>query len=120
MPRAFVMTLALVLAFTSAACKSTHQDAPPVPSTGDASGEEKIRFSTPAEETSSGGPGAGAYIAAPFENVLWWPWKIVGTGIKGAGDGVGSGFQKDRMPILGFIFSPLTLCAGLVTGMAEG
>jgi hypothetical protein len=120
MARVHALPLVLSLAFACSACKSAPKEAP-VPSTGDASGEEKIRFRTGADDApSSEGPGVGAYVAAPFENVLWWPWKIVGTGVKGAADGVASGFQKDRMPVLGLLFSPLTGAAGLVTGFFEG
>lgn len=119
MRRAFPVVLAAALALTCAACRST-PDAPPVPSSGDASGAEKIRFGTPAESSSSTGPGALDYIASPFETIIWWPWKILGTGLKGAADGVGAGFTKERMPVVGIIVSPINLVAGFVTGLAEG
>jgi hypothetical protein len=71
-------------------------------------------------EEPSGLARAGGYVLAVPANVLWVPWKIVGTGLKGIPDGVSAGFAKDRMPVLGLLFSPLNAVGGLLTGMAEG
>ena len=66
------------------------------------------------------GPGAGAYAAVVPENIVWLPWKMVGGAIKGAGDGVGAGFEQGRMPAMGALFSPINLVTGFVTGFFEG
>jgi hypothetical protein len=125
MNRSAALVLTLALGVSAAACKTAapQQDAPPTPSTpstGDFAGEEKIRFKSEGSGSSTNEPGVGAYIAAPFENVLYLPWKVIGSGIKGASDGVGAGFTKDRMPVYGIIFSPVNLVVGLLTGMGEG
>jgi hypothetical protein len=111
----------------STACKSAPSE-PPKASTGDFKGENKIRFQEePAAETKSGssGPGFWDYAAAPFENIVYLPWKVVGGAIKGSVDGVSAGFGKDpsgnqRMPAIGLLFSPLNLVVGLLTGAVEG
>ena len=60
------------------------------------------------------------WVAAPFENVIYLPWKLIGGGFKGAADGVGAGFSKDRMPFLAALFSPANAVVGFLTGAVEG
>lgn len=117
MQRVAAVVAILFAGLLAVSCR-TQPDAPPQPSTGDASGEEKIRFQS--EPARSEEPGTIDYVTTPFENVVWWPWKIIGTGLKGAADGVGSGFKQERMPAIGLLFSPVNLVAGLVTGMVQG
>ena len=62
----------------------------------------------------------GGYVLAVPENIVWIPWKMIGGAFKGAGDGVGAGFAKGRLPALGVLFSPINLVTGFVTGFAEG
>ena len=40
--------------------------------------------------------------------------------LRGIPDGVIAGFEKDRMPIVGLIVSPINAATGLLTGMVEG
>jgi hypothetical protein len=118
------LTAALGLA---AGCKSSGaakpDDAAPKASTYDGEGDPKIKFKsepTPApSESSSGGPGVMDYVAVPFKNIVYIPWKLIGGGGKGASDGVTAGFAKDRMPIMGVIFSPVNLVVGFLTGAVE-
>jgi hypothetical protein len=125
MNRFFAFILVAALGLASAACKSA-QSEPPKASTGDYKGENKIRFSEePANSSSSGGPTTLDYVATPFENVVYLPWKVIGGAIKGSVDGVSAGFGKDssgnqRMPIMGLIFSPANLVVGFLTGAVEG
>jgi hypothetical protein len=116
---ALVLVSALVLA---GGCKSSQpsQSAPPKASTYDGEGEPKIKFkSEPAEPAESGGPGAMSYVAVPFENIVYVPWKLIGGGAKGVSDGVSAGFAKDRMPILGVVFLPVNAVVGFLTGAVE-
>ena len=106
----------LALACAAGACKTAQHEREA--SSGDYAGEEKIRFRSEGE--SSGGSNVAGYVLAPFENVVYLPWKIIGSGVKGASDGVGSAFSRDRMPVLGILFSPVNAVAGFVTGAAEG
>jgi len=125
--RIAVLVLALVAALgLTAGCKSSgpaKSDEAPKASTYDGEGDPKIKFKsepTPApSESSSRGPGTMDYIAVPFENIVYIPWKFIGGGGKGASDGVAAGFSKDRMPILGVIFSPVNLVVGFLTGAVE-
>ena len=71
-------------------------------------------------EPENHGPNALDYAMVVPENVVWVPWKLIGTAGKGASDGVMAGFGRDGMPILGVIFAPVNLVAGLVTGLVEG
>jgi hypothetical protein len=119
MNRALCAILVVVVGLFAGACRTSQPEEPPKPSSGDASGEEKIRFQSEAPAPSTE-PGVVDYVEAPFENVVWWPWKIIGTGLKGAVDGVSCGFRPGRMPAVGLIVSPINLVAGLVTGMVEG
>ena len=63
---------------------------------------------------------AGGYALAVPKNVLWLPWKMVGGALKGASDGVQAGFERDRQPLLGVVFSPVNLVAGFATGLVGG
>jgi hypothetical protein len=125
MNRRFTVLLAASLALASAACKSAPSE-PPKASTGDFKGERKIRFKDEGvPEGEASGPGVIDYVAAPFENIVYLPWKLVGGAGKGAVDGVAAGFGKDdehrpRMPAIGLLFSPLNAILGLLTGAAEG
>lgn len=69
-------------------------------------------------ERRPAGSGSGA-IAIPA-NVPYLPWKMIGGGLKGAGDGIAAGFGSDRMPLLGLAFSPVNAVAGFLTGFAYG
>src|SRR5437870_5160951 len=119
-------SLLVCLALAAGACQTTSSssssDAPKQASTYDGEGKPKIKF-----QDQSGGGGGGSsggssvlgWVAAPFENIVYLPWKLIGGGIKGAADGVGAGFGKDktggqRMPVLGVLFSPLNLVAGFL------
>ena len=124
--RIAVLVLAALSLVFAAGCKSTEKAEPRQASTYEGEGSPKIKFGDGGTGTgtskaaASGGPGVLDYVALPFENVLYLPWKFVGGGLKGAADGVGAGFSKDRMPALGLLFSPLNLVAGFVTGAVEG
>lgn len=77
--------------------------------------------SAPGDSGQSGVGRAGKIAATVPANIVWIPWKIVGSGLKGASDGVHAGFDKGRgMPLLAVLFSPVNLAAGLVTGIFEG
>ena len=52
--------------------------------------------------------------------MLWWPYKIVSSTIRGGYDGVAGGVTGAPMPILGVVASPLTAAAGAVNGAAHG
>lgn len=73
-----------------------------------------------APEDDPHAPGALDYIATVPENVLWWPWKIVGGTGKGFVDGIAGGFGPDRLPILGLLFSPVNAAVGTATGLVTG
>jgi hypothetical protein len=127
MTRTAAALLVALAPFCAAGCKSSGTEAPaPAPAPGpkvERAGESGIRVTqppAPAASASYSGPGALDYVAAPFENLVWIPWKVVGTSLKGATDGVAAGFAADRMPMLGLLFSPVNAVAGLVTGLAEG
>ena len=128
MNRLASLFVAASIAFGCAACKSS-PEGPKQASTGDYKGEHKIRFGEeappPQEERSGGDSKVLGWIAAPFENVVYLPWKLIGGGIKGGVDGVSAGFNKDaegnqRMPFLGVLFSPVNLVFGFLTGAVEG
>ncbi len=69
---------------------------------------------------SEGAARVGEWIYKTPLNAVWWPWKIVGSGLRGIPDGVIAGFDKDRMPLLGLLVSPINAATGLLTGMVEG
>lgn len=116
----------VAIALACSACKTAQQPQQQQqdqqkPSTYDGEGKPKIKFEE--QPASSGGraaPGAIDYVMTPFENIVYLPWKFLGGAGKGAVDGVSAGFAKDRMPILGLIFSPVNAVAGLATGAVEG
>lgn len=118
---AFVLVAALALA---AGCKTSQSDVPPpTASTYEGEGNPKLKFKDEGGgggSQGSGGPNALNWVAVPFENIVYLPWKVVGGLFKGASDGVSAGFAKDRMPIMGVIFSPVNLIIGGVTGAVEG
>jgi hypothetical protein len=64
--------------------------------------------------------GFGDYAMTVPKNIVWWPWKIIGGTGKGFVDGIGAGFDDNRMPVLGLIFSPVNAVMGLVTGLGTG
>ena len=68
------------------------------------------------DDVGSKGPGAGDYAMVVPENLVWWPWKIIGGTGKGLVDGVSAGFTPERLPILGLLFSPVNAVLGTVTG----
>ena len=75
-----------------------------------------------ADELDDGrqGLGFGDYAMTVPKNIVWWPWKIIGGTGKGLVDGIGAGFDENRLPVLGLIFSPLNAAIGLVTGFGTG
>jgi hypothetical protein len=113
----------VVLVLACAACKSAQPKEPQdqKPSTYDGEGKPKIKFDDQASDPKGrAAPGTADYVMAPFENIVYLPWKFIGGAGKGAVDGVSAGFAKDRMPIMGLVFSPINAVAGLVTGAVEG
>jgi len=60
-----------------------------------------------------------AVLSVP-ETVLWWPYKIVSSAVRGGYDGVAGGVEKADMPIIGVLASPLTAAAGVVNGTVKG
>ena len=71
-------------------------------------------------EEQSGLSRTGDYVMTVPENLVWVPWKMIGSGIKGASDGVQGGFDKGRLPFFGVLFSPVNLVVGFGTGFVEG
>ena len=66
------------------------------------------------------GPSFGDYALVVPQNLVWIPWKILaGTG-KGIVDGIAAGFDADRVPLLGLLFSPVNAVMGLLTGLGTG
>jgi hypothetical protein len=123
MSRLVAVVTLLLLALACAACKTSETSSGPRMGAPDESGRLKVTSET--SGPSSDDPGALSYVAAPFENVVYLPWKLVGGALKGAADGVGAGFAKDekggtKMPALGVVFAPINLVLGFVTGMFEG
>lgn len=120
----FAAVLSLVLfALACVACKTSETSGPSFHGAPDENGKIKNVSETSAPSSSS--PGALSYVAVPFENVVYLPWKLVAGAVKGAADGVGAGFGKDaqgnqKMPILGAIFTPINLVLGFLTGAVEG
>ena len=60
-----------------------------------------------------------AVLSVP-ETIVWWPYKIVSSAVRGGYDGVAGGISDADMPIIGVIASPLTAAAGLVKGTVKG
>ena len=110
----------VILVLACAACK-TAQPQDQKPSTYDGEGKPKLKFEeAPAQSSGRPGPGVVDYAMTPIENIVYLPWKLLGGAGKGVADGVSAGFAKDRMPIMGLVFSPINAVAGLLTGAAEG
>lgn len=135
MKSVLALALALVLAALACAACSTTPEArePRKPDTWSGEGPPKIKFGEPSSSSESaadapaapsarrsGEPGVLDYAMVPVENVVYLPWKLIGGAGKGVADGVGAGFSKDRMPILGVLFLPLNVVAGFLTGAVEG
>lgn len=100
-----------------AACSSSKKEWDPEIKEED--GEKSLQLTTRREkQTGLARAGEWAYTA-PI-NLVYWPWKVIGRGGRGAADGVVAGFNEGRMPIFGLVFSPVNLVTGLLTGMAEG
>jgi hypothetical protein len=120
--RIAVLLLAAALGL-AAGCKSSEpaRQEPPKASTYDGEGPPKIKFQneSPTGTEPAKGPGFLDYVAVPFENIVYIPWKLIGGGAKGVSDGVSAGFAKDRMPILGVVFLPVNAIAGFATGAVE-
>jgi hypothetical protein len=112
----------VVLALACASCKTAPpQQQDQKASTYEGEGKPKIKFENQSKEPGGRpAPGAFDYVMTPFENVVYLPWKFLGGAGKGVADGVSAGFAKDRMPIIGLLFSPLNAVAGLLTGAVEG
>ena len=60
-----------------------------------------------------------AVLSVP-ETVLWWPYKIVTSALRGGYDGVAGGVEKAPIPLIGVLASPLTAGAGIVSGALRG
>ncbi len=60
-----------------------------------------------------------AVLSVP-ENLLWWPYKIVTSAIRGGYDGVSDGVSQAPMPVVGVVASPLTGAAGVLNGAFHG
>jgi hypothetical protein len=60
-----------------------------------------------------------AMLSVP-ETVVWWPYKIVSSSVRGTYDGVAGGVSQAPVPILGLVAAPLTAAAGLVNGTVAG
>jgi hypothetical protein len=63
---------------------------------------------------------AGEAVLTVPETVVWWPYKIVSSTLRGGYDGVSGGMARAPMPIFGVITSPLTAAAGAVKGTFTG
>jgi hypothetical protein len=63
---------------------------------------------------------AGEVILSVPETVVWWPYKIVSSSVRGAYDGIAGGVDRAPMPIVGVIAAPLTGAAGILNGTVKG
>ena len=120
-PRWGLVLCAIACAASACATSGSKSDAS---GAGSGSGSERERAAAAADPTyiepENHGPGAVDYVMVVPENVVWLPWKLIGTAGKGAVDGASAGFGRPGMPILGVIFAPVNIVAGFVTGLAEG
>ena len=112
--------LPLALALCLGACQTT----PPEDTGWDATvreeeGEKSLELRSRSRR-SSGMARVGEWAYKGPLNVAYWPWKVVGRGLRGTVDGVSAGFEDGRMPMFGLLFSPINAATGLVTGMGEG
>jgi hypothetical protein len=60
-----------------------------------------------------------AVLSVP-ETVVWWPYKIVSSTLRGGYDGVAGGLSNAPVPALGVVAAPFTAAAGLVNGTVSG
>ncbi len=60
-----------------------------------------------------------AVLSVP-ETVVWWPYKIVTSAVRGGYDGAAGGIEKAPMPFVGVLASPLTAGVGVVHGALKG
>ena len=60
-----------------------------------------------------------AVLSVP-ETIVWWPYKIGSSALRGGYDGVSGGVTEAPMPIVGVVASPLTAAAGIVNGALTG
>ncbi len=118
-PKASVLAVSLAAAL--AACSTTPEREERTPLAWKA-GDAPPAAPPPRQATgkSTGLARVGGYALAVPENVIWIPWKLIGTAGKGLADGVGAGFREGRMPAYGVLFLPINAAAGLVTGLVEG
>jgi hypothetical protein len=70
------------------------------------------------------GPGTmskvGEAVLSVPETVVWWPYKIASSTLRGGYDGVVGGVGKAPVPALGVLLSPVTAAAGVVNGTVKG
>ena len=69
---------------------------------------------------SSKEPGFGDYALVVPKNIVWLPWKTLAGAGKGLVDGISAGFEPERVPLLGLLFSPVNAVVGLGTGLGTG
>jgi len=83
-------------------------------------GEKTLELKTSRRKRSTGIARVGEWMyVAPLHGV-WWPWKMVGHGGRGAVDGVTEGMTGGKLPFLGLLFSPVNAATGFLTGMVGG
>ena len=117
MHRLFALLTALALLLALAGCATA-----PVVADAFAPGValQDEEFEAAETDDIASGPGFGDYALVVPQNLVWIPWKIIGGAGKGLVDGVVAGFDADRIPLLGLIFSPVNAVMGLVTGLGTG
>jgi len=115
---ALLPTLALLLAFAGCATAPSARAADDASAPGVALQDDPIGDDEPA--LSDKEPGFGDYALVVPKNVVWLPWKTLAGAGKGLVDGVSAGFEPQRVPLLGLLFSPVNAVVGLVTGLGTG
>ena len=60
-----------------------------------------------------------AVLSVP-ETVVWWPYKIVSSALRGGYDGVVDGVDRAPVPAVGVVASPLTAAGGVLKGTLKG
>jgi hypothetical protein len=120
MTRRLLALLPMLLLLLAAGCASV-----PATAMDPATGIPGVALQDEEEavEVERSGPqpvGFGDYAMTVPQNLVWWPWKAIGGMGKGFVDGIGAGFDDNRMPILGLLFSPVNAVMGLVTGFGTG
>jgi len=63
---------------------------------------------------------AGEAILSVPETVIWWPYKIISSTVRGTYDGVAGGVDRAPMPIIGVLAAPLSGAAGALNGTVKG